>query len=196
MYVDHSEYQQLSLFCEQYIRRNCLYFGKFPGKNPNKTLTRIFNVKRALYNTEFNLKCSKMIIYQIQTHIGHFDFQLCGLETGCIPMLIGIPMVLQSYGVNINAFSVKKQPKEYGIRNRIEGQPNDKPILLIDDIYNSGSTITACKKYLKEQNLSNFYAKTISILCHKNTENHIALYNWNIFKKDNCVNNNTQNKNL
>jgi orotate phosphoribosyltransferase len=78
-----------------------------------------------------------MFVYKVEREIGHFNFQIAGLETASTPMIAGIPLVSAAFGLNINAFSVRKERKEYGLMNWIEGLPNDKPVMLMDDLCNS-----------------------------------------------------------
>jgi orotate phosphoribosyltransferase len=78
----------------------------------------------------------------IEKEIGNFDFQLAGLETASTPMLVSIPLVAKTHGININAFSVRKNRKEYGLHNWIEGPIiSDLPVLLVDDLCNSSNSM-------------------------------------------------------
>lgn len=83
-----------------------------------------------------------MFIYKVEREIGHFNFQIAGLETASTPMLTGIPILSRKYGININAFSIRKEPKEYGLKNWTEGirDPN-YPVLLVDDLCNSANSL-------------------------------------------------------
>jgi orotate phosphoribosyltransferase len=45
------------------------------------------------------------------------------------------------FGVNLNAFSIRKEQKTYGLMNWIEGVPNMKPVMLIDDLCNSSASL-------------------------------------------------------
>ena len=187
MLISENEYIAYRLFCYEYIRKNCVIFGKFPARNPKKKLTRMFYLKRGLYNTNFLIPATKALIYLIEKKISHFNFQISGLETGSTPLLISLPMVLkQDYGITINSFSVRKDKKNYGLLNRTEGLTNDKPILLIDDIYNSGNSTKQCIEFLKQENISNIIDMYISILCSKPKNENIYLFQWDIFTKEVC----------
>ncbi len=61
-------------------------------------------------------------------------FQLAGVESASLPLLTALVIDGAKRGVNINAFSIRKNRKEYGKRNLTEGKPTDEPVLFIDDL--------------------------------------------------------------
>lgn len=60
--------------------------------------------------------------------------QLCGVESASTPLLTAFVLACAARGWDVNAFSIRKARKAYGLRNWIEGKPNDKPAMLVDDI--------------------------------------------------------------
>jgi len=50
-------------------------------------------------------------------------FQLCGVESSSLPLMVAIQNEAMQRGVNIPAFAIRKKAKEYGRRNIIEGEP-------------------------------------------------------------------------
>jgi orotate phosphoribosyltransferase len=78
---------------------------------------------------------------KVAEEVGHFDFQLSGLETASTPMITAIPIYMQAFGVHINGYSIRKEQKTYALRNWIEGCPDYKPTMLLDDICNSGGSM-------------------------------------------------------
>jgi len=59
-------------------------------------------------------------------------FQIAGVEQACIPMLTAI---LMDAGVDgVQAFTIRKEFKTYGLGNIIEGEPSDLPVLFVDDL--------------------------------------------------------------
>jgi orotate phosphoribosyltransferase len=101
----------------------------------------MFQLRRGLFDHKFSSAISQMFIYKMEKEIGHFDFQLAGLETASTPLLTSIPLVGRVFGLNLNAFSIRKEQKEYGLMNWIEGVPNMKPAMLIDDLCNSSASL-------------------------------------------------------
>jgi len=61
-------------------------------------------------------------------------FQIAGVEAGATPIIVAIVSMAPAFGVKLNAFTIRKTAKEYGLRNMLEGLPNDAPVVLIDDI--------------------------------------------------------------
>lgn len=131
----------------EYIDRYCIVRvppGNQPmlGKAPGTTYVWQFYLRRGLFNPDFNEMVAHLFLDLVQEKIGHFDFQIAGLETASTPLLVSIPMVARRFGIEINAFSVRKNRKEYGIHNWIEGVVyRDKPVLLIDDLCNSSNSM-------------------------------------------------------
>jgi hypothetical protein len=72
------------------------------------------------------------------------QFQLVGLETGSLPLIAGIQAVAMNYNLEINAFTIRKSRKTYGLFNFVEGTPNNTPVVFIDDLVNSGSSFARC----------------------------------------------------
>lgn len=130
-----------------YIDKNCIVRiqpGKpqMLGKAPGTSYNWQFYLRRGLFNPDFNEMVAHLFLDLVQEKIGHFDFQIAGLETASTPLLVSIPIVARSFGIKLNAFSVRKNRKEYGIHNWIEGiVEKDKPVLLLDDLCNSSNSM-------------------------------------------------------
>ena len=149
-----SEYQQLHNWVGSYINEYCIVRNTpMPGKAPGSTYTWMFYLRNGLFNQSFLSAISQMFIYRANHEIGHFDFQLSGLETASTPMLAGIPMIARAYDIRLNAFSVRKEQKEYGLRNWLEGLPNDKPVMLIDDLCNSSRSMAIARDIIEQHNI-------------------------------------------
>ncbi|MEK7627856.1 MAG: PQQ-binding-like beta-propeller repeat protein [Patescibacteria group bacterium] len=72
---------------------------------------------------------------------GHLPFQVGGLETASIPLITAIVMKSVARGTPVNGFYLRKSRKRYDLMKTIEGTLNEYPIILIDDLINSGSTL-------------------------------------------------------
>lgn len=84
------------------------------------------------------------IIKTINNNTEYPAVQLCGLETSSIPLMIGIQQYAARFGISINSFSIRKQRKSYGIFHLIDGIPTDAPVIVVDDLINSGKSIGKC----------------------------------------------------
>lgn len=69
-----------------------------------------------------------------QEYEGVQDFQLGGIETAGVPVLMSILSRAKYWGRKVNAFTVRKEPKAYGLKNWLEGQVTDEPVVLVDDL--------------------------------------------------------------
>jgi orotate phosphoribosyltransferase len=155
--VTDSEYAKLHRFCESYIENHCVVKKKMPGKQKGSTLNKMFYLRRGLFKPEFSIPIAKMFVYKIRQIFGEkIDFQICGLETGATPLLASIPIIAENYGIKLNSFVVRKEAKPYGLLNIIEGMPNEKKALIIDDICNSSSSMKKCYDILIKENLQPF----------------------------------------
>ena len=54
----------------------------------------------------------------------------------------------------LNCFSIRKERKTYGLKQRFEGiVDEDLPVLIVDDLCNEGEAIIIAKRHLEEANL-------------------------------------------
>jgi orotate phosphoribosyltransferase len=192
--IDEKIYNDLHAWVKSYIDEKCIIRNTvMPGKLPGTTYTWIFYLRRGLFNHEFLSAVAQMFYYKVEKDIGHFNFQIAGLETASTPMLSSFPIIGRIFKKNINAFSIRKEKKEYGLRNWIEGIPNDKPVLLIDDLCNSSNSLLKAKQILENEKLPvlNYAFVLVNKTVHiENTEDKylksnikmISLFNLNDFK--------------
>lgn len=126
------------------IEERCLLRDlDIPGRGGERH-SWILYMRPGLFDPKFMEDVGLMFLHRCREEIGNLDFQICGLETGAVPLIVGLPMVAAREGVEINAFSVRKEPKAYGLMNSIEGNPNGKRALLVDDIANSTYSLRKC----------------------------------------------------
>lgn len=148
------EYEILHDECKKYIDKNCVVRNTpMPGKTPGSVYTWMFYMRRGLYDKNFMNSIAKMFIYRIHKEMGHFDFQITGLETGATPLVVALPILLQKFKIDVHSFSVRKERKEYGLKNWIEGVPNEKPCLIVDDLCNSSISMKRTYDVLKTEKM-------------------------------------------
>jgi orotate phosphoribosyltransferase len=124
-----------------------------PAKKAGEWYHWMFYLRRGLFNHMFLSAVSQMFIYKMERIDPYLDFQISGLETAATPMLAGIPLIARVYDDDINAFVVRQKPKEYGLLNTIEGMPNTKPVVMLDDLCNSSASLSKCYKELVNLNM-------------------------------------------
>jgi hypothetical protein len=184
--IGDDEYKTFETWMREYIEHHCiirtLMPGQLdidrvkdvttvdhlmPGKSPAVWYPEWFSIQRGLFDPTFLSILSQMFIYKIEREIGHFNFQLSGLETAATPMLASIPLVAKGFGINLNAFVVKKEQKTYGIKNWIEGRPDkNKPVMIIDDLCDSSMSIKRAKLVCEQQEME-VMKDVFVIICKK-----------------------------
>jgi outer membrane protein assembly factor BamB/orotate phosphoribosyltransferase len=79
-------------------------------------------------------------------------FQVGGMESAAVPFVSAILMKSQSRGTPVNGFVIRKERKTYGAGRSIEGVLTDNPILLVDDLMNSGRSLEKARVVLEQEN--------------------------------------------
>lgn len=147
MIISEVSYTNAKEWLRQYIDTHCIVRNTvMPGKAPNTTYTWMFYLRKGLFNPSFINAVSQCFLYKMEREVDtKFNFQITGLETAATPMLVGIPIVARAFNININSFVVRKEQKEYGLRNWTEGIVNDNtPIVMLDDLCNSSVSLARC----------------------------------------------------
>ena len=83
---------------------------------------------------------------------GRMPFQVGGMEAAAIPFLSAIMMKSVSRGTPVNGFIVRKERKTYGAGNSIEGSLTGAPIVMVDDLLNSGASMEKARVVLEQEN--------------------------------------------
>lgn len=157
MIISDDLYNEFHIWTKQFINDNCIVRDVcLPGKIPDTWYSWMFYLKRGLFHKQFMSAIATMFLYKAEREISKdLDFQITGLETAATPMVACIPIILETYfGKDINGFSIRKEPKEYGLKNIIEGCCNDKPVLMMDDLCNSSISMRKCYDILTAYNLN------------------------------------------
>jgi outer membrane protein assembly factor BamB len=75
-----------------------------------------------------------------ERHSSADDFQLAGMETAAIPLLMGLLLGAPPGRGPVNGFIIRKERKTTGLGKVIEGKITDEPVILVDDVINSGGS--------------------------------------------------------
>ncbi|MBC7503465.1 PQQ-binding-like beta-propeller repeat protein [Candidatus Gracilibacteria bacterium] len=82
---------------------------------------------------------------------GYTRIQIGGLESTAIP-IVGALVLLDTENIICNSFYIRKSKKKSSLPNLIEGEIlKDIPIILVDDIINSGSSFKKSQTILQEK---------------------------------------------
>ncbi len=76
--------------------------------------------------------------------------QLAGMETAAIPLLTAVLMEGRSRGVALSGLIVRKERKPWGLGCAIEGMLSGDPVVIIDDILNSGTSAEKARVTLEQ----------------------------------------------
>jgi outer membrane protein assembly factor BamB/orotate phosphoribosyltransferase len=76
-------------------------------------------------------------------------FQVGGMEVAAIPLLSAILLKSVARGTPVNGFIVRKERKTHGTGGLIEGTLTDAPILIVDDVLNSGRSMEKIRVILE-----------------------------------------------
>ena len=71
------------------------------------------------------------------------------MEMAAVPLVAAILMTAARNGYQVNGFIIHKERKRYGRMNAIEGDLSDAPILIVDDIFNSGASLEQSRVVLE-----------------------------------------------
>ena len=82
---------------------------------------------------------------------GRMPFQVGGMEAAAIPLLSAIMMKSLSRGTPVNGFIVRKERKTYGAGSSIEGGLTGAPIVMVDDLLNSGASMEKARVVLEQE---------------------------------------------
>lgn len=80
-----------------------------------------------------------------------WPFQIGGLEVGAIPLVAAIVMKGREHGYKVNSFIVRKSRKKSGLCKQIEGKLTQEPIVVVDDLINSGNSMRRVVAALEEE---------------------------------------------
>jgi hypothetical protein len=81
-------------------------------------------------------------------------FQLCGCESGGVPLVCTLQAYAYRMGLRVNVFTSKKAQKTYGLRNWLEGMVSETlPVVMVDDVVGAKLTLTAHGKRLSGMGL-------------------------------------------
>ena len=143
-------------WCRAFIDHNCIF--RTPGAvtpqllHPDgRTNTWQFYLQVATLDQGFCARIGLLFWDRFNSAPAGERFQICGCETGGVPLACALQASAYSSGFRVNVFSIKKAPKKYGLKNWLEGRAfEDSPVMLVDDVIGGGDTLQAQAKRLVE----------------------------------------------
>jgi outer membrane protein assembly factor BamB/adenine/guanine phosphoribosyltransferase-like PRPP-binding protein len=137
------------IFLQTLIQEHVLikdYNGDSPGFD---NLRWIFDFRKIILNPEYLMLITTFFWEKIK----HYnDIQIGGIETASIPLITSLILEAKKNGKNVNGFYIRKSRKKSGLYKQIEGTLNENPIILIDDLINSSSSVVKQVEILEQLN--------------------------------------------
>ena len=157
--IPESQRQEYWEECRDFIEKYAIwkmgpwYWSRgIPAKNnPKSRYTSQYYCSRATGDYNINNKLSILALDALLPIWKKKKFQLAGLESDGTPIAMGMLYTAQQFDVykDLTMFRVRKEYKEYGLLNLIEGRPNRRPVLMVDDLVSSKKTAYMAWKRLK-----------------------------------------------
>ena len=106
------------------------------------------NCKSVTLSCEGNALCSHLMI----EHVEDNSVAVAGLTLGADPLVCGIAQKAYYSGKQIDALIVRKNPKEYGTKEVIEGSkpPKGSIVTVLDDVTTTGGGAVKAVNVLRE----------------------------------------------
>jgi orotate phosphoribosyltransferase len=128
------------------FRARAFSFGRFTLAS-GKESTCYINSKKAIFNSEV-IGLLGEVLWELTKDLAIDG--LGGLEVGAIPMAVAAAARYHQAGRPLEGFFVRKQTKEHGTRDRIEG--NLKPgmrVAVVDDVFTQGNSVLQAIEQVK-----------------------------------------------
>ena len=94
---------------------------------------------RAIILQPHYLETLTKLLYELVP--GDGPVQFCGLESASIPLVTALTLRVHQDNRNANGLYIRKSRKKTGLYKRIEGTPTPDPVIVVDDLVNTGSSI-------------------------------------------------------
>ena len=125
----------------EFIKSNCVL--RFSEDQP--LFTRIggkfswaLDLRRLILNPEAMSEIAQSFL---DAHTDLPEFQLAAVESSGVPMMAAIQLEALRRGLKLNGLIVRKKRKKHLQQSHIDGVSDGKPVILIDDSLNSGSSL-------------------------------------------------------
>lgn len=134
-------------WCRTFIDKECILRCPTDKKlliGPDGSLNSWqFYLPIGTLNQEFSYRIGLLFWDYFAEKYKKQPFQICGCESGGVPLITTFLSVAWALGIEVNGFMVKKEAKKYGLKNWYEGTVlEDLPVLMIDDVTASKKTLT------------------------------------------------------
>lgn len=147
------------------INADCIERGHFLGKAPGSRYSWQLYLSRLLYSPVHIDMIADWFWLRFHRKFEESPFQLAGREWSAIPLLTALPQ--HFVDLKLNSFMIRRERKNYGIHNYVEGKPNDLPVLIVDDLCNSTNSFLHCKNVIQNELKLEVYPDIFAVLNKK-----------------------------
>lgn len=159
MITDHINTLKLAIEKEVFLTEKTVNIVSGEGKK----LSWIFDFRAVMLQPHvLNAYCE----FFWEKYKDRYPFQVCGLEVAAVPLVAAIVVKFYEKGRPINGFFIRKSRKKSGLLKMVEGKVTEDPIIIVDDLVNSGSSIIRQLEILEERKVIEIF----SILRFRNKE--------------------------
>jgi orotate phosphoribosyltransferase len=138
-------------------KNRAVSFGRFTLAS-GKESTYYIDSKKAIFNSEI-LALLAEVLWEMTKDL---NIQaMGGLEVGAIPMAAAAAVRYQAAGTPLEAFFVRKQVKEHGSKQRVEGRVSSGDrVAIIDDVLTTGGSVVQAIEEVEKMG-----AKVVVVVC-------------------------------
>ena len=121
---------------------------KAPG---GKSSLWIFDFRAVALNSQF-LDIFSEIFFENFGDL--YPFQVGGMETAAIPLITSLVLKGKQISKPISGVYIRKSKKKYDLMKQIEGELTNEPMILIDDLINSGRSLLRQVEILEQHQIT------------------------------------------
>jgi len=142
---------------QELFRERALQFGDFTLASGKKSSYYV-NSKKVLFHAEAISLLGELLFEATRD----LEFQaIGGLEVGAIPMAAAALTAFHRAGRHLEGFFVRKQTKEHGSKERLEGQVHaGDNVVVIDDVLTTGGSVVQAIEVVEAVG-----AKVLRVVC-------------------------------
>lgn len=135
---------------QKLIKENCIFSDKETLKlsSTGDPLDWIIDLRPVFLNPgSLDLICSAFW----DTYESKMPFQIAGMEVAAIPLVVALIMKGHERGIDANGIIIRKERKTTGLGKTYEGHFNDHPVILVDDLINSGNSLEKARSVIEAE---------------------------------------------
>jgi orotate phosphoribosyltransferase len=141
----------------EFYKARAVSFGRFTLAS-GKESTFYIDSKKAIFNSEI----LALLANELWERTKDLNIQaMGGLEVGAIPMACATAVRFHSEGRSLESFFVRKQVKDHGSKQRVEGRVREGDrVAVVDDVLTTGGSLLQAVEEVEK-----IGAKVVAVIC-------------------------------